>query len=103
MKHMEESKNYSYVLMSRDHRSVLSAVVEFYFYWASRAKWKHSLARDLLSRLFTPWKERLRLNLRLSHFFSHLIRSLSFFAELGMKRIRFLNVENRTVMILLVE
>lgn len=96
MKHMEESKNYSYVLMSRDHRSVLSAVVEFYFYWASRAKWKHSLARDLLSRLFTP-------NLRLSHFFSHLIRSLSFFAELGMKRIRFLNLENRTVMILLAE
>ena len=96
MKHMEESKNYSYVLMSRDHRSVLSAVVKFYFYWASRAKWKHSLARDLLSRLFTP-------NLRLSHFFSHLIRSLSFLAELGMKRIRFLNLENRTVMILLAE
>ena len=96
MKHMEESKNYSYVLMPRDHRSVLSAVVEFYFHWASRAKWKHSLARDLLSRLFTP-------NLRLSHFFSHLIRSLSFLAELGMKRIRFLNLENRTVMILLAE
>ena len=103
MKHMEESKNYSYVLMSRDHRSALNAVVKFYFYWASRAKWKYSLARDLLLRLFTPWKERLRLNLRLSHFFSHLIRSLSFFAELGMKRIRFLNVENRTVMTLLVE